>query len=122
MCNDSRTLLAEGLICVRMCHPGHHSWGGDRLVLVLSDMIVLGTVVTPSILHRNMIQLQIGDIILEDNEASKRLVLNHRDHSYELEFASEKDKIPWLALLEDLKGRSKVTDTKTCQEEGMIRT
>ena len=74
--------------------------GGDRLVCVFSDKIVLGTVVTPSILHRNMKILKFCDIELDHRDINT-IVISHGGCSYHLEFGSEKEKSPWTNLLKD---------------------
>ena len=87
ICKDSRTLLAEGLVLVQggSDGAGHKQWRGERLACVFSDMIVLGTVVTPSILHRNMITLYFCDIHLSDSEGGGLRIL-HGTHYYVLDF------------------------------------
>lgn len=92
LCKDSSTLLAEGLVCVKGC--------GERLVCVFSDKIVLGTVVTPSILHRNMKILNFCDIDLDHGQLNT-IIISHGVYSYCLEFSSTKEKSPWTHLLKD---------------------
>ena len=71
---------------------------GERLICVFSDLIVLGTVVTPCILHRNMKILPFCDLQLRESE-QEGLVIHHHENYYVLEVTGVTEQSQWITMI-----------------------
>ena len=88
-------------------------WRGQRLVCVFSDCLVIGKIVTPGILHRDMKIIDLGELLVnEDHEDG--LTISHGDKFFTLELKYEKDRKHWASVIVQAKEeRSKVRKSST---------
>ena len=96
ICEGNPILLAEGVITVTEMH-GNNVSTGKRLVCVLKDKVIIGTIVTSGILFRNMKVLECSQLILT-HSSEYEFSLTHLDELYCFNFDSEIEKERWQSL------------------------